>query len=478
MSTTIPTSSDDLYDEMFASTGKPRNTYKDFLEWFEAQNPRGLKNKHRETSKIFRDSGITFRSTKSPLKDQLIPFDWIPRIISSSEWRFIERGVIQRALAINAFVRDVYHKQEILRAKKIPSELVTSNPAFLPLMMNMSTPSNVYAHIIGSDIVRTGPKQFYVLEDNARTPSGASYMIENRDAMLDLFPDLFSIIKVKPVENYPDLLLTALKSVSPQNDRKAVVCVLTPGPYNAAYYEHAFLADRMGVELAEGSDLRVIDGKVNIRSIRGYTPVDVIYRRVDDGFLDPLNFRRDSALGVPGLFDVFRAGRVTIVNAPGTGIADDKAMYSYMPDIIRFYTGDEPIIKNVPTWRCSDAKDLSYVLSNLENLVVKEVHGSGGYGMLIGPQSTKAKINEFRKRLISSPSRYVAQPVLSLSTSPIYKHGLLSPRHVDLRPFALVTGDSVTVTPGGLTRVALKKGSLVVNSSQGGGTKDTWVLET
>jgi uncharacterized circularly permuted ATP-grasp superfamily protein len=342
----------------------------------------------------------------------------------------------------------------------------------------MTPPGNVYTHIVGIDLVRTGPDQFYVLEDNGRTPSGVSYMLENRETMLQMFPELFSENRVQPVQTYPSDLLASLKACAPQGaGAKPCVAVMTPGIFNSAYFEHAFLADQMGVELVEGNDLRVVDGRVAMRTTQGYKPIDVIYRRIDDDFLDPLNFNPDSALGVPGIMDVYRAGKLTIANAPGTGIADDKAVYSYMPEIVEFYTGERPLLENVPTWRCSEPDALAHVLDNLSDLVVKEVHGSGGYGMLIGPTATKKEIAEFRKKLEAKPSNYIAQPTLSLSTVPIFTKAGLAPRHVDLRPFVLVSPKGINITPGGLTRVALKKGSLVVNSSQGGGTKDTWVLE-
>lgn len=336
----------------------------------------------------------------------------------------------------------------------------------------------IYTHIVGTDLVRTGDDQFYVLEDNARTPSGVSYMLENRETMLQMFPELFSKNRVQPVQNYPSDLRRSLAACAPPAcDGPPTVAVLTPGIYNSAYFEHAFLADQMGVELVEGHDLRVVDGRVAMRTTRGYQPIDVLYRRIDDDFLDPLNFNPESALGVPGIMDVYRAGGITIANAPGTGIADDKAIYSYMPEIVEFYTGEKAILENVPTWRCSEPDSLAYVLDNLSELVVKEVHGSGGYGMLIGPTSSKKEIEAFRAKLTSRPSNYIAQPTLALSTVPIFTKAGLAPRHVDLRPYVLCSPDGINITPGGLTRVALQKGSLVVNSSQGGGTKDTWVLE-
>jgi uncharacterized circularly permuted ATP-grasp superfamily protein len=401
----------------------------------------------------------------------------VPRIISGTEWRRLTQGIEQRVQALNAFLDDIYHRQEILRAGRIPKELVAHNEAFLPEMIGVRPPAGVYTHIIGVDIVRTAENEFYVLEDNARTPSGVSYMLENRETMMQLFPELFQQIKVRPVENYPQLLRQSLAAVRPDSLRgHPTIAVLTPGLYNSAYFEHAFLADQMGVELVEGPDLRVVDGHVAMRTTQGYKRIDVLYRRVDDAFLDPLTFRPDSALGVPGIMDVYRAGNITLANAPGTGISDDKAIYSYMPEIVEFYTGRKAILENVPTWRCSEPDGLSYVLDHLSEVVVKEVHGSGGYGMLVGPAASKKELDDFSAKLKADPSNYIAQPTLSLSTVPILTEKGLAPRHVDLRPYVLVS-DRIQIVPGGLTRVALKEGSLVVNSSQGGGTKDTWVLD-
>lgn len=380
--------------------------------------------------------------------------------------------------AINSFLHDIYHRQEIIRAGRIPAEMIAKNDAFLPQMIGVAPPGNIYTHIVGTDLVRTGENEFYVLEDNARTPSGVSYMLENRETMLHMFPELFTKTKVRGVSHYPRSLRRSLSACCPPCcTQNPTVAVLTPGIHNSAYFEHAFLADQMGVELVEGQDLRVIEGRVAMRTTKGYEPIDVLYRRVDDDYLDPMNFNPESALGVPGIMDVYRAGGITIANAPGTGIADDKAIYSYMPEIVEFYTGEKAILKNVPTYRCSEADSLQYVLDNLAELVVKEVHGSGGYGMLVGPAASKKELSDFRSKLEQNPTSYIAQPTLSLSTVPILAKSGLAPRHVDLRPFALASPKGVEIIPGGLTRVALKKGSLVVNSSQGGGTKDTWVLE-
>lgn len=473
-------STTDTYDEMLDETGAiSGEVYRELYNWLNHQEQRDLNKLSRLAEDVFRRVGITFNVYgEGDGQERLIPFDTVPRIIKSSEWRLIEAGVKQRVRAINAFLFDIYHGQEILKAGIIPSSIVLNNKAFLPQMMGFTPPGNIYTHVVGTDIVRTGPNDFFVLEDNLRVPSGVSYMLENRETMLQLFPELFAKYKVRPVNNYPQQLLKSLCECvqSPINGRP-VVSVLTPGGFNSAYFEHSFLADEMGAELIEGSDLVFADGRVAQRTTRGPVPIDIIYRRVDDEFIDPLSFNQDSLLGMPGLFDAYRAGKVMLANAPGAGIADDKAMYSYMPEIIRFYTGEKPILPNIHTWKCANSDELAYVLENLEELVVKEVHGSGGYGMLIGPLSSKAEIARFRKKLKARPKNYVAQPTLSLSTVPILTRAGLAPRRVDLRPFSLVSPRQISVTAGGLTRVALRKNSLVVNSSQGGGTKDTWVVE-
>ncbi|MGB4866760.1 MAG: circularly permuted type 2 ATP-grasp protein [Hyphomicrobium sp.] len=458
--------------------GGLRAPYAEFAEWLGVQRIEALSLKSSEAETLFRRSGITFAVYGDEDKsERLIPFDILPRIIAAAEWRRLEAGIEQRVKALNAFMYDIYHRQEILKAGRIPEELVVQNKAFVPEMVGVDPPRGIYSHIVGIDIVRTGEDDFMVLEDNTRTPSGVSYMLENRETMLHLFPDLFARNRVRPVDDYADCLLKTLESVAPQYlATEPVIALLTPGPFNSAYFEHSFLADQMGVELVESHDLVVIDGELRMKTTEGLKRVDVLYRRVDDDFLDPLVFRPDSLLGVPGLFDAYRAGRVTIVNAPGAGIADDKAIYSYIPEIIEFYTGRAPLLANVETYNCRDDDDLKYVLEHLPELVVKEVHGSGGYGMLVGPSATKDEIEAFRAKLIANPSNYIAQPTLALSTCPTLCDGLVGPRHLDLRPFVLV-GDKVRLVPGGLTRVALKRGSLVVNSSQGGGTKDTWVLQ-
>ncbi|WP_164749820.1 MULTISPECIES: circularly permuted type 2 ATP-grasp protein [Nitratireductor] len=467
------------FDEMRPDGTTVRGPYANYNDWLKAQDAARLAEKASDAEQVFRKTGITFAVYgEAEAAERLIPFDIVPRIISGAEWRRLTQGIEQRVMALNAFLDDIYHRQEILRAGRVPKELIANNEAFQPEMIGVRPPAGVYTHIIGVDIVRTGENEFFVLEDNARTPSGVSYMLENRETMMQLFPELFQSISVRPVENYPHLLRQSLARVRPQGCRKDTprVAVLTPGIYNSAYFEHAFLADQMGVELVEGSDLRVVDGRVAMRTTEGYKEIDVLYRRVDDAFLDPLTFRPDSALGVAGIMDVYRAGNITIANAPGTGIADDKAIYSYMPEIIEFYTGRKPLLGNIPTWRCSEKDSLAYVLDHLDELVVKEVHGSGGYGMLVGPAASKKEREAFAKKLVARPGNYIAQPTLSLSTCPVLTGAGLAPRHVDLRPFVLVS-DRIQIVPGGLTRVALKEGSLVVNSSQGGGTKDTWVLD-
>ncbi|MEX0350968.1 MAG: circularly permuted type 2 ATP-grasp protein [Paracoccaceae bacterium] len=468
-----------VFDEMWGREDNLRGPYENYKSWLDGEDARQLRAKQREADELFRLTGITFNVYgRAEAEERLIPFDIVPRIISSKEWRQLSRGIEQRVRAINAFLHDIYHRQEIIRAGRLPVEMIARNEAFLPQMIGVKPPGGIYTHIIGIDLVRTDDNQFYVLEDNARTPSGVSYMLENRETMLRMFPELFLRNRVQPVQTYPSDLQRSLAACAPSvAGSKPTVAVLTPGIYNSAYFEHAFLADQMAVELVEGHDLRVVDGRVAMRTTQGYKPIDVLYRRVDDEFLDPLNFNPESQLGVPGIMDVYRAGGITIANAPGTGIADDKAIYSYMPEIVEFYTGERPLLENVPTYRCSEPDALTYVLDNLQDLVVKEVHGSGGYGMLIGPTASKRELAAFRKKLQARPGNYIAQPTLSLSTVPIFTNAGLAPRHVDLRPYVLVSPDGVKITPGGLTRVALKKGSLVVNSSQGGGTKDTWVLD-
>ncbi|WP_299141525.1 circularly permuted type 2 ATP-grasp protein [uncultured Tateyamaria sp.] len=468
-----------FFDEMTGRGNGPRAPYEDYCAWFKNEDTARLLAKSEEAEALFRLIGVTFNVYGDPdATERLIPFDLVPRIMAAREWAKVAKGIEQRVRALNAFLHDIYHRQEIIRAGRLPAYMIARNDAFLPQMIGMTPPGDIYTHIVGTDLVRTGDDEFYVLEDNARTPSGVSYMLENRETMLHMFPELFSKVKVQPVSQYPRSLRRSLSACAPNAcEGRPTLAVLTPGIHNSAYYEHAFIADQMSAELVEGHDLRVVDGRVAMRTTRGYKPIDVLYRRVDDDFLDPLTFNPDSMLGVPGIMDVYRAGGITIANAPGTGIADDKAIYSYMPDIVEFYTGEKAILQNVPTHRCSDPEALKYVLDNLADLVVKEVHGSGGYGMLVGPAASKKEIAAFRAKLEANPGNYIAQPTLALSTVPILTEAGLAPRHVDLRPFVLVSPDRIEITPGGLTRVALTEGSLVVNSSQGGGTKDTWVLE-
>lgn len=467
------------FDEMHMPDGSVRDAYLGYQNWLGAQDESWMRRKNFEAESFFRKTGITFNVYgEDDAEERLIPFDMVPRIITGNEWRKLSKGIEQRVRALNAFMHDLYHRQEIIRSGRLPERLFRDNAAWLPQMVGFTPPGGVYTHIVGIDLVRTGPDEFLVLEDNARTPSGVSYMLENRETMMAMFPELFSKVKVQPVSDYPRRLAKSLAACAPEGvSGKPSIAVLTPGIYNSAYFEHAFLADQMGAELVEGSDLRIVDGKVQMRTTVGFKPLDVIYRRIDDEYLDPLTFNPESVLGVPGIMDVYRAGNITIANAPGTGVADDKAIYSFMPEIVEFYTGEKPLLPNVETWRCADPDSLKYVLDNLEDLVVKEVHGSGGYGMLIGPTASKKDIAAFREKLVEKPEGYIAQPTLSLSTCPIFTRKGLAPRHVDLRPFVLCSPEGIDITPGGLTRVALKKGSLVVNSSQGGGTKDSWVLD-
>lgn len=467
-----------IYDEMRDPTGGVRTNYNSFANWLEATSPDVIARKRREADLVFHRVGITFAvyGDTQANAERLIPFDIVPRIIAAQEWRLIEAGLRQRVKALNAFLHDVYHDQEIIKAGRIPAQQILGNSQYRKEMQGIDVPGNIYAHIAGVDLVRAGEGEYYVLEDNLRTPSGVSYMLEDRKMMMRLFPELFSRQAIAPVEHYPDLLLDNLRSVAPDNEEYPNVVVMTPGQFNSAYFEHAFLAQQMGVELVEGNDLFVQDETVYMRTTHGPRRVHVIYRRIDDDFIDPLAFRKDSVLGVPGLFSAYRAGRVTLANAVGTGIADDKAMYIHVPEMIRFYCGEEPILSNVPTYDLGKTKDLKYALDHLAELVVKEVHGSGGYGMLVGPAATQDELRLFREKIVAEPFRYIAQPTLALSTCPTFVESGIAPRHIDLRPFVL-SGKEITMVPGGLTRVALKEGSLVVNSSQGGGTKDTWVLE-
>jgi uncharacterized circularly permuted ATP-grasp superfamily protein len=465
------------FDEM-RDHGGVRSPYRAVHDWLAKTPVQDLAKLSREAELLFRRLGITFAVYgEGGDPERLIPFDVVPRIIAASEWRTLSAGLAQRVRALNAFLADVYGARAILRAGRIPEQVVIASPSFCAQAVGVLPPGGVYAHVAGIDVVRVGPSEFYVLEDNCRTPSGVSYMLENREAMLRLLPDLITSHRIAPVSSYPEELFETLRCAAPRGASDPSVVVLTPGSFNSAYYEHAFLADEMGVELVEAPDLYVDGEHVMMRTTRGPRRVDVIYRRVDDDFLDPLVFRADSVLGVPGLYAAYRAGRVALANAIGNGIADDKSVYPFVPEMIRFYLGEEPLLANVPTFRCAERDALGYVLAHLPELVVKETRGSGGHGMLIGPTATRAQLEEFAVRLRASPADYIAQPTLALSTCPTLVASGVAPRHVDLRPFVL-TGREVRIVPGGLTRVALREGSLVVNSSQGGGTKDTWVLET
>ncbi|MEQ1510308.1 MAG: circularly permuted type 2 ATP-grasp protein [Sphingopyxis sp.] len=473
------------FDELRNEKGGERSAYAEVARWISATGLDNLARRREEAEAIFRRIGITFAVYgEGGDPERLIPFDLIPRVFSAQEWEVLDLGIRQRARALNAFVRDIYHRGEIIKAGIIPADLIYSNVAFVPQMLGFDPPGGVYSHIVGIDIVRMGESNFAVLEDNCRTPSGVSYMLENRSIMQRMFPRLFAGGAVRPVDTYPQMLFETLKEVAPPACMgEPLAVVLTPGPYNSAYYEHSYLADLMGIELVEAADLFVDANGVWMKTTAGPCRVDVIYRRIDDDYLDPLAFKQDSLLGVAGLFHAYRSGQVTLVSAPGAGIADDKAIYVFVPDMIRFYLGEEAILPNVKTWRCSIPDERAYVLEHLHELVAKEVHGSGGYGMLIGPKSTKEEVDAYARRIRANPSDFIAQPTLELSTAPTLgeangkDHTDLVGRHVDFRPYCLV-GKEIRLVPGGLTRVALTPGSLVVNSSQGGGVKDSWVLET
>ncbi|MDX7737675.1 circularly permuted type 2 ATP-grasp protein [Aeromonas caviae] len=463
------------YDEMLLTDNQFRDHYHAYLSWLHQTDEKSIDRKREEADLLFRRVGITFNVYgDGDGAERLIPFDSIPRIIPAREWQHLDKGIRQRVTALNAFLHDIYHDQRILKAGVIPAAQILTNAQYQPCMQGVDLHRDTYVHITGVDIIRNHDGEYYVLEDNLRTPSGVSYMLENRKMMMRLFPELFHNQPIAPVERYPALLLQTLRESSPVDN--PCVVVMTPGRFNSAYFEHSFLAQQMGVELVESADLVVKDGQVLMRTTTGLKRVDVIYRRIDDDFLDPLAFNPDSLIGVPGLLSVYRAGGVVLANAIGTGVADDKSIYPYVPEMIRFYLGEDPILNNVPTWQCREPAALSHVLANLEELVVKEVHGAGGYGMLIGPCASREELARFRELLKARPDNYIAQPTLSLSTCPTFVDAGIAPRHIDLRPFVL-TGQELRLVPGGLTRVALTEGSLVVNSSQGGGTKDTWVME-
>ena len=466
-----------IYDEMFAARDQPRAHYRGYAEWLGATARERVEQKRAQADAFFHRSGVTFAvNGEDAGAERLIPFDIVPRILPPEEWAHLAAGLRQRVRALNAFTHDIYHDQAILRAGRIPAEQVLCNSQYRIEMQGIDVPKDIYAHVAGIDVVRVAGGEFCVLEDNLRVPSGVSYMLENRKMMMRLFPELFAKYSVAPVEHYPDLLLDTLRSVAPPGVSDPTVVILTPGAANSAYFEHAFLAQQMGIELVEGADLYVTDEFVFMRTTQGPQRVHVIYRRIDDDFLDPLAFRPDTLLGVPGLLSAYRAGGVTISNAIGSGAADDKSTYPYVPEMIRFYLGETPLLANVPTYQLRNAEDRAYALAHLESLVVKEVHGAGGYGMLIGAAASRDELEDFRRRIVAAPERYIAQPTLALSACPTFVESGIAPRHIDLRPFVL-SGRDITMIPGGLTRVALRAGSLVVNSSQGGGTKDTWVLE-
>lgn len=468
----------DGFDEMHDADGQVRPHYHAFDDWVRGTPEAVIAGKRREAEISFTRVGITFSVYgEESGNERLIPFDIVPRILPASEWRMLEAGLRQRVHALNLFLDDIYGEQRILKEGRVPQALVLGNSEYRKEMQGLEVPGGIYSHVSGIDLVRAGDGEYYVLEDNLRVPSGVSYMLENRRMMARLIPELFSRQQIAPVERYPDALLEILRQAAPVGIDNPVVAVLTPGAANSAYFEHAFLAQQMGVELVEGADLFVRDDMVYMRTTRGPQRVHVIYRRINDDYLDPNVFRPESMLGVPGLFNAYRAGHVTLANAPGTGVGDDKSVYPFVPEMIRFYLSEEPILHNVPTYQLRNPDERQYVLDNLAELVVKEVHGAGGYGMLVGPASTREEIEAFRQRILDDPDNYIGQPTLSLSTCPTFVESGLAPRHIDLRPYIL-SGEKIHVMPGGLTRVALREGSLVVNSSQGGGTKDTWVLDT
>ena len=466
-----------FYNEMYDADGKVRPHYQPFADWLATTPPEKIAQNRQAADLLFHRVGITFAVYgEASGSERLIPFDIIPHVIEAQKWEEISRGLKQRVKALNAFLHDVYHGQEILKAGIVAMEQVVTNAQFRREMIGIDVPGGIYAHVAGIDLVKDSDGEYYVLEDNLRTPSGVSYLLENRKMMMRLFPELFAQQNVRPVDHYPDLLLETLRGAAPVGVDNPTIVLMTPGHFNSAYFEHAFLAQQMGVELVEGIDLFVADDTVFMRTTQGPKKVDVIYRRIDDDFIDPLCFRADSMLGVPGLMRAYQAGRVTLANAVGTGVADDKSLYPYVPEMIRYYLNEAPILKNVHTYQLSQKDDLAYVIDNMADLVIKEAAGSGGYGMLIGPTSTKEERVRFKQRVLDAPERYIAQPTLSISACPTFAGAGIAPRHIDLRPYVL-SGKSIQFVPGGLTRVALREGSLVVNSSQGGGVKDTWVVD-
>lgn len=468
---------ENVFDEMM-SEAFIRKHYQEFIRSFEKLDVSEMDQKSELAKKLFMTQGITFTVYNDGEGiEKIFPFDIVPRIIQSAEWEFIENGIKQRLKALNIFLKDIYHQQFILKDEIIPSSLIYSCPNYLREMINVDVPFDIYTHISGIDLIRDNDGSYYVLEDNLRTPSGVSYMLENRKMSYRLFPNILPNIKVKQVNNYPDLLIKNLLSLGRQISAKPNVVLLTPGIYNSAYFEHTTLARLMGIELVEGRDLVIQNHMVYMKTTKGLKKVDVIYRRVDDEFLDPLVFQKTSVLGVPGLYHSYRKGNVVIVNAMGNGVADDKAIYSYVPDMIRYYLGEEPLLKSVPTYRMENMDERKFAIENMDKMVIKKTNESGGYGMLIGDVATDEEIAEFTKQINLNPRNYIAQPIIKLSTSPCYINGVLQPRRVDLRPFALYGPDGIDIVPGGLTRVAMKEGSIVVNSSQGGGSKDTWVVD-
>jgi uncharacterized circularly permuted ATP-grasp superfamily protein len=467
---------DRAYDEMFSAPGVLHPHYQPLLDHFSSLPADELHRRKQAADLSFLNQGITFTVYgREEGTEQIFPYDPIPRIVTASEWAAVERGLTQRITALNLFLKDIYNEGRILKDGVVPRELVYSCKHFRRQMVGLQVPRNIYVAVCGTDLIRMQDGQFVVLEDNLRVPSGVSYMLTNRRVMKRIFPQLFRSYNVRPIEQYTQLLLGTLRSLAPEGRPDPNIVLLSPGVFNSAYFEHAYLARQMGIELVEGRDLVTHNNVIYMRTTSGLRRVDVIYRRVDDDFIDPMAFRKDSILGVAGLFNAYRAGNVTLANAFGTGIADDKAIYAYVPEIIRFYLGEDPILHNVKTYLLTDPKSRQHVLQNLDKLVVKAVGESGGYGMLIGPQSTAAQREEFARRIESDPRNYIAQPTINFSRAPCLIDDVLEPRHVDLRPYILY-GEKVTIVPGGLTRVALKQGSLVVNSSQGGGSKDTWVL--
>lgn len=466
-----------FFDEMFESPNQVRPHYQMLLQRLREMEEGEFDRKRQLAEKSYLSQGITFTVYSGDEgTERIFPFDLIPRIIPTAEWDHVERGLVQRLQALNLFLHDVYHDQRILKEKVIPEEIVKTSAHFRPEFVGFNVPKDIYIHVCGTDLIRGGDGTYMVLEDNARCPSGVSYLLENRQAMKRVFPKLFNRYNVRPVDRYPQELLKALRYVAPRENPDPTVVVLSPGIYNSAYFEHSFLARSMGIEIVTGNDLVVKDSFVYMKTTRGLKRVDVIYRRIDDDFIDPLVFRKDSVLGVPGIVDAYRKGNVNLANAIGTGVCDDKVTYYYVPQMIKFYLGEEPILPNVETFLTAVESDRKYVLENLENLVVKAANESGGYGMLIGPHAKKEEIEKFRQLIIDNPRGYIAQPVISLSRSPSMCDGSIEGRHIDLRPY-VISGEKTTIVPGGLTRVALRKGSLVVNSSQGGGSKDTWVLD-